>query len=240
MAKTLKQENKNPAVSRLSRPADTVGRAYEAVKEMAVHYKLKPGEPVREVELARSLNVSRTPLREALNRLVVEGLLTFVPNRGFFCRQISPEEVRELYETRVILELGALRLALDRASDKELDDACKVWEKAAGRNKSLNAAQLAEADEAFHRALATLAKNREIVRALEHINSRIRFFRKVANEKPLNRKACFEEHAILIDAIRKRDAKLAAQHLQGHLTMSSEAATEITKEGLARIYLNAA
>lgn len=239
MARLNKQKRVTP-ITRISRPADTVERAYEAVREMAVDYKLKPGEPVREQELARVLKVSRTPIREALNRLVVEGLLTFVPNRGFFCRQISPEEVRALYETRAILELGALNLALERASDEGIDEACKVWEVAAESRKSLTAAQLAEADEAFHRALANLAQNREIVRALEHINTRVRFFRKVANENPANRNACFDEHATLIKAIKKRDATLAAKHLREHLTMSSEAATELTKEGLARIYLNAA
>lgn len=233
-------QKKKSSVTRISRPADSVERAYEAVKSMAIDYKLKPGEPVREQELARALKVSRTPVREALNRLVVDGLLTFAPNRGFFCRQISHEEVRALYETRVILELGAMRLALQRARDEQIDAACNAWENAAAQSKSLTAAQLAEADEAFHRAIATLAGNLEIVRALEHINPRVRFFRKIANENPINRKACFEEHATLIQAIRRRDVASAEKYLQSHLTMSSEAAAELTKEGLARIYLNAA
>jgi DNA-binding GntR family transcriptional regulator len=240
MPKPGPHKTKKSAVTRISRPADSVERAYDAVKSMAIDYKLKPGEPVREHELARALKVSRTPIREALNRLVMEGLLTFVPNRGFFCRQISHEEVRALYETRVILELGAMRLGLQRSTKQEIDDACDVWDTAAARSKSLSAAQLAEADEAFHRAIANLAKNPEIVKALEHINTRVRFFRKIANENPVNRKACFQEHATLIDAIRRRDVETAAKHLQAHLAMSSEAAAEITKEGLAKIYLNAA
>lgn len=224
--------------ARPGRRADSVVRAYDAVKTMAIHYTLKPGEPVREPELARSLKVSRTPIREALNRLVVEGLLTFVPNRGFFCRRISHEDVRALYEARMILEKGAIPLVLQRASDAEIDAACRVWQVAAARAKSLSSDQLAEADEAFHRAVAALARNPEILRALDHIGSRIRFFRKIANENPVLRKAGFREHALLIEALRRRDCNRAVRHLGEHLGVSSEAAVAITKEGLARIYLD--
>ena len=70
-----------------------VDRAYERLKRMAIGYHLKPGERLNEGELAKQLGVSRTPLREALNRLAMEGFLRFSPGKGFFCRELDPKGV---------------------------------------------------------------------------------------------------------------------------------------------------
>ena len=97
-------------------------RAYEQLKAMAVTYQLRPGERLAELDLAKRLKVSRTPIREALNRLVTEGFLTFTPNRGFQCRPLDAKEIFDLYEVRRSLESTAARLAVERASDDELAD----------------------------------------------------------------------------------------------------------------------
>ena len=99
---------------------DTQARVYEAVREMAMHYELRPGETVNEAALAARLGVSRTPLREALSRLVTERLMSFVPNKGFYCRTLSPEEVCQLFEVREALEVSGFRLACARASDQAI------------------------------------------------------------------------------------------------------------------------
>ena len=69
---------------------------YLAVKDMAILFEFKPGERINEVGLARRLGASRTPLREALNRLVAEGFLVLKQDRGFFCRDLKPREMYEL------------------------------------------------------------------------------------------------------------------------------------------------
>ena len=68
------------------------------IRAMAVDFRLKPGERVNEVALSKRLNASRTPLREALNRLVAEGFLTFESGRGFYCRRYTVGEVQNLYQ----------------------------------------------------------------------------------------------------------------------------------------------
>ena len=77
-------EEKRDAKSSKTRPADTGLRVYEILRQQAIEYGFRPGERVNEVKLATELNVSRTPVRAALNRLVSEGLLTMVPNKGFY------------------------------------------------------------------------------------------------------------------------------------------------------------
>jgi len=82
---------------------------YGAVKAMAVRFDFKPGERINEVELARRLNVSRTPLREVLNQLMVEGFLTRSVNRGFIARLLDAKQIHSLYEYRAVLEAGIVR-----------------------------------------------------------------------------------------------------------------------------------
>src|SRR5262249_15772678 len=100
----------------LFRPAD---RVYDSVKSMPITDGFRPGERINEVDLARQLNVSRTPLREALNRLVTEGFLTTRMNKGFFARTLDPNEVFNLYEFRSSVEQAVVSIACERATEKE-------------------------------------------------------------------------------------------------------------------------
>ena len=97
-----------------------VDRVYEQLKAMAVSYEFKPGERLNEGELAKRLGVSRTPLREALNRLNTEGFLRFTPGKGFFCRELDAHEIFDLYELRKSIEkmLDQLKPAKSRPSSK--------------------------------------------------------------------------------------------------------------------------
>ncbi|RQR96459.1 GntR family transcriptional regulator, partial [Burkholderia sp. Bp8994] len=105
----------------------TVNEIYEQLKQMAVLYKIRPGERVNELELAERFDVSRTPIREALNRLVAENLLVFVPNRGFFIRQLEGKDVFDLFELRRSIESTAVMLACERASDNDIKTLRRFW-----------------------------------------------------------------------------------------------------------------
>src|ERR1700675_64982 len=98
-----------------------VDRVYEQLKVMAVSFEFKPGERLNEGAIAGRLGVRRTPLREALNRLNTEGLLRFFPGRGFFCRELDAQEIFDLYELRKSIEIAAVRPAIKRARDQDID-----------------------------------------------------------------------------------------------------------------------
>ena len=87
---------------------------------MAMTFHFLPGERLNEAILAKELGVSRTPLREALNRLATEGFLTFSANNGFFRKSLDVKEIFDLYEFRMYLELSAVKLAVERATDEQL------------------------------------------------------------------------------------------------------------------------
>ena len=137
---------------------------YVRLKEMTVNFGVRPGEHLNEVALARALDASRTPLREALNRLVAERLIEFRPGKGFFCRDLDVRSIYDLYEVRQALECAAVRLACQRASDTAIA-ALKDALYANGLSwvgKTIR--EVTEADEAFHVAIAEASGNAEVAR----------------------------------------------------------------------------
>ena len=94
-----------------------VADIYDQIKAKSAGFGIRPGTRINEGALARELNVSRTPVREALNRLVAEQLIDFRPGTGFFCRPLDPQDMFDLYEMRNIVETAAVRLAVLRARD---------------------------------------------------------------------------------------------------------------------------
>ncbi|TIM19969.1 MAG: GntR family transcriptional regulator, partial [Mesorhizobium sp.] len=110
-----------------SKPIKTGPRVYEEIRRMAMDYRFKPNERINEVVLAARLNVSRSPVREALQRLVTEELITFQTNRGFFCRGFDVDEIVNLSDVRAVLEDRSVRLAIQRATDEELAALVDWW-----------------------------------------------------------------------------------------------------------------
>lgn len=228
-------------IKKAARAADSVEKVYDAVKDLAIDYRFKPGERVNEVELAARLGVSRTPVREALNRLSRDGFMNFVPNRGFYARDITPEGVQELYELRAAIERAAFRLACERGTDAEIAQIIAIWQtnSALGNGDAdpePDWGKVAEADEAFHLGIVKLAKNERMLHALEMVNSLIRFFRRIDLESFRRRGRTYEEHAAVIDCLKRRDGERGGEILERHITLSSAHAVDVTKEGLARIF----
>lgn len=224
------------AGARRGRAADSVERIYAIIKNLAIEYHFRPGQRINEAELAAQLEVSRTPVRAALNRLERDGFVITVPNKGFFARDINPDSVRELYELRAAVERAAFVLACQRASELDLEQTIAAWEKHNSLAEEGSWAKIALADEAFHMALTRLSKNEQMALALESISLRIRFFRRIALEALPQRSNSYREHAAIIDALRRRDAAGGAELVERHVTLSSAHAVEVATRGLARIF----
>lgn len=219
------------------RAADGVQRVYARLQAMAATFELRPSEHVNEVELAARLGVSRTPVREALNRLATEGMVTFVPNKGFFCRPLEANEIANLSELRAGVEGVAVLAACEKASDADIAALARSWRGVIQRLKSMNARDLAVEDEQFHESLVSLAGNSELDKVIRNINVRIRFVRECAIEHPKRRKDTVSEHAEVIEALQRRDGAKARTVLERHVRITGEDALDYITQGLARIYL---
>jgi DNA-binding GntR family transcriptional regulator len=217
-------------------PDSVVARVYERVKAMAVGYELKPGERVNEVEIARRLGASRTPLREALNRLSAEGLLRCSPGKGYFCRDLDVDEVFQLYELRKTIEAAAVRLAVARARDEDIDALLAFLAGTGPDPGNRSTAGLVELDETFHERLIAMSGNRQMLRVLENVNARIRFVRWIDMDRGDRRKTQVE-HADVLRALKRRDATRCVALLEKHIDRRQDEISAALKEGYAQIYM---
>lgn len=215
----------------------TVVKVYEQLRSMAISYVFKPGERLNEVLLAKQLGVSRTPLREALGRLSIEKLLRFVPGKGFFCRDLDVNEVFDLYELRKALEISAVRLAVARASDGDVQELKAFLEQTGPDAGTRPSSELVELDEFFHERLMALSGNAEMLHVLRSVNARIRFVRWI-DMAQADRPASQREHRAVIDAVGARDEQAAVAVLEKHIDRRLDRITAAIREGYAHIYMS--
>jgi DNA-binding GntR family transcriptional regulator len=231
IAKSAKSSAEEPSPPKQN-IADEV---FSQLRDMAIRYELKPGERLNEVDLSARLGVSRTPVREALNRLAQEGFL--VPSgRGYSRKRLDVKETLDLYEARSAVEAECARLAALRATDEALDEIDDFLKSSAKMPLDTPATRLVELDEAFHERIARAAGNMELLRILISVNQRIRFIRWINMEK-VGRDNTQAEHRKILAALRKRDADTCVALLRVHITRRTDQIVEAITAGLARIYL---
>jgi DNA-binding GntR family transcriptional regulator len=209
---------------------------YERIKSMAMTFAIRPGERVNEVELSKALNVSRTPLREALNRLMADGFLTRAPNKGFIGRSLDGKQVYDLYELRIALEKTTVRIACERATDEDLLALERFVKSSKDRPEDTNASSLLALDEQFHERVADLTRNQEMVRSLKAINARIHYVRWI-DMREGRRNHTQQEHLRIVKALRERDPEQAASLIDGHISLRLDQIVAMIRVGFAEIYM---
>ena len=229
----------------MSKSEGSVERAYEALRQKAISFEFKPGERLNESALTKTLNVSRTPLREALNRLVAEGFLTFDLGKGFFCRPLSPKKILELYQLRCALEIEALIQTIENAADEDIDTVVAYLDKAEDtlvQCQDLN--ELLRMDEEFHMTLAALSDNEELLKFLGNVNERIRYVRIINLRLLRDRRNQSDEdltalsaHRVILDAVKARDVDSAVKALRRHIARRSEQTVELVQVAFSQLYV---
>jgi len=184
-----------------------------AVRAMIIDGRLVEGERINEVRLATSLGVSRTPLREALNRLAAEGALASRPGHGYFVRALTLEEFEELYAIRPLLDPEALRLA-GIPSRERLARLEKL-------NRALGAARDAETaierDDEWHWELLAGCPNRVLIELIENITRRTRRYEIALMRETREVLRATKDHALVQDALRDGDLQTACAALKRNL-----------------------
>lgn len=191
--------------------------AYEAIREAIISFELKPGERIDKKELARRFGTSASPVRDALLRLEQEGLVEIVPFSGTYVKQLTLDDIREIYEIRMLLEGACARQACGRLTEEEIHDVERVIEAAeeAGTRGDLESAQ--EMLVKFDDAIVDAAQNvrlRSMLTTFRYQSHRISSV-STRLEKRLS-KSC-TQHRRVLEAIRMRDPDLAAQRMEEHV-----------------------
>lgn len=179
--------------------------------------QLKPGERLMEIHLAKELGVSRTPVREAIHKLELEGLVTMIPRRGAMVAQISEKGLKDVLEVRRALDVFCAELACDRMSSEEetaLKEACKNFEDA---TKTKDATVIASADVAFHDIIINSTGNERLISTINNLAEQIYRYRFEYIKDESQHKRLIEEHRALLDAILLKDSMKAGKAARIHI-----------------------
>lgn len=226
----------------MSTAESNVDRLYETLRRMAADFVFKPDARINESALAAQLHSSRTPIREALNRLVAEGFLTFRSGRGFFCRPLDPARVLDLYQARVAIECEAVRLACAHATTAQTEE-LRNWLDviAPDYGPQADVARMLELDEDFHRRLTALSGNAELVRLLDNLNDRIRYVRMIDLRRmqsgAVRQRDPVAAHRRILDALASRNSDAAAASMRKHIERRRDEATEAVRAAYAQLYV---
>jgi DNA-binding GntR family transcriptional regulator len=202
---------------------------------MAMTFRFLPGERINEAILAKELGVSRTPLREALNRLSTEGFLTFSANNGFFRKSLDVKEIFDLYEFRLHLELSAIKLAVERASDDQLAEIENFLTESAREEPSRTIDDLVALDEQFHEMLMKLTGNVQMLDSLRNINARIQFVRWL--DMTERRSETQSQHKHIVTALRNRDRRECERLISDHITRRLDQIFDKVERSYGRIFV---
>ena len=207
-----RSKSKTRAVENLS------ARVYNQIKNLILCNEIMPGQKLHHQQLSERLGVSRTPIREALTRLVQEGYVSFLPNRGFTCKEIRMQEAEELYELREALEAFAVEKAIETVTDaslRQLRDKMNAY----GRDvQNRFTRERLVFDQDVHLQIAHLTGNETLKSTLSHVFERIVLKRRTDGlYDPARGVAAHQEHLRLLEAMERRDIAQAVAILRGHI-----------------------
>jgi len=207
-----KSKIKTHAVENLS------ARVYNQIKQLILCNEIMPGQKLHHQQLSERLGVSRTPVREALTRLVQEGYVSFLPNRGFTCKEIRLQEAEELYELRESLEAFAVEKAVEKLNDRSLAELRQRMECYGHDVHNRFTRDRLVYDQDVHLQIAQIAGNETLKNALSHVFERIVLKRRTDGiYDPARGLAAHQEHVELLDAMARRDSKSAVAILRNHI-----------------------
>lgn len=192
-------------------PTALADRAYAALKHDILTCKLRPGQRLIEKELCASIGISRTPLREALNRLGLEGLVSLVPYRGYEVVPLTLEDIREMSELRYILESESAGLAAKRATPEEIEELTSLAELQYTPGERETYESYLRANSAFHQSLAHCSHNVRLETAVISLLDQLQRPLYLGLDVGLSAEEATAEHFAVLDAVRKRDSERAAQ-----------------------------
>ena len=202
-------------------------KAYTQIKQMIFDFALLPGDRFSESDLVDRLQVSRTPLRQALQRLQREGFLMVFPKSGWQVSPLDFEVFDQLYDFRLLLECHAVTRLCEMEERPVLKSLAETWLVAESERHPVYA-MVDRLDEIFHSALVHAVGNDEMVRVHDDITERIRIIRRLDFTKQARIDATYDEHAKILKAIQRKRGDQAAMLLRAHIETSQAEVRKIT------------
>lgn len=188
-----------------------------AIRDAINNGVLKPGDRLMEIQLAEELGISRTPVREAIRKLEMEGFVVMIPRRGTYVTDISLKDVTEIYEIRISLDMLAASLAAERINDDELEEMDRQLLLTSKYNIDTEMEKIVACDSVFHDVLYRAARNERLVSIINNLRDQLTNMRGRTMAQPGRLAETLTEHRTLLDAIASRDPEAAAAAARSHI-----------------------
>lgn len=196
---------------------------FNTLRRAILKGELKPGERLMEIALAEKLGVSRTPIREAMRKLELEGLVVMIPRRGAQVANITEKDLNDVLEVRIALEKMAIEKACQLITEEELEELEKTAKKFEKVIDEENVVKLAEADEAFHDVIYKASGNVRLNQVLNNLREQIYRYRVEYLKDEATRNDLIREHEMICNAIRERNAEKAVEITFQHIENQRQA-----------------
>ena len=200
-------------------------QTYDIIKNMIILREIEPGKKINEEHIAKEIQVSRTPIREALCRLENEGIVTIIPRRGAFVSDLTENNVREILLIREVLEGLVVRLAVENMDAKTLQKLSKAIAKVSSipeEDRDLINYTRSEVD--FHSILLSASNNQMLKNMMEMVNAHLQIIRLRTVVIPERAQKTVKEHQQILKAIEKGDADSAEDLMRKHVRSVREVA----------------
>lgn len=192
-------------------------RVFHTIREDILSGKYQPNEELKEKTIGEELGVSRTPVREALRQLELEGLVSIIPNKGAYVVGITRKDMQDIYEIRGYLEGLCAKWAACNITKEQLDELDEITFLAEFHAQKGNAEQLVELDDKFHETLYKASNSKELARVLSDFHHYLQRVRKVSLKDDTRAKQSNKEHLMIVEALKEHNAglaeKLASEHI---------------------------
>lgn len=205
-------------------------QVYEKIKEDIITGVYLQGQVFNERKLSESLGISRTPVREALQMLNIDGWIVEEPYKGSVVRTFDIDYVMNVQKVRQVLEILAIEDTISNIDDRCIEELERIINRQEQSLTNYDSTEFMELDRELHEKIYSFSKNDVLLKLLSNLNDIIRYFGIKVLTVPERSKLTFEEHKVIVDAIKRRDLNLAKKAMEKHMTMTTQAIYKYTME----------
>lgn len=190
---------------------------FHSLREAILTGKLQPGERLMEIQLAESLGVSRTPVREAIRKLELEGLAVMIPRKGAEVAKITEKQLRDVLEVRRAMEELAVQLACRRIRREGIEELRKAHLEVQKMIEKQDVTEVVRADVHFHEIIYRAADNERLLQILNNLRQQMYRYRLEYVKDSKNHALIIKEHRAILDAMEKFDTDAATTAIRQHI-----------------------
>jgi len=203
---------------------------FQTLRQAILRGELQPGERLMEIQLANKLGVSRTPIREAIRKLELEGLVLMIPRKGAEVAEITEKSLRDVLEVRGSLEELAVELACERITQEQIEELKSAAKEFEITLKDGDLTEYAEADVKFHDVIYHATDNMRLIQLLYNLREQMYRYRVEYLKRAEVHSSLLDEHQVIIATLENRDKEAAKQAIRKHVDNQVEKVANTIRE----------